>query len=123
MGQLRRIGWLVRLVRLLVRFPADEVDERTGRLRVADMLVAAVWSRHLPLPVSYGDLRLRKGQPDATRQKIQLRRRDSAHRDEGHDVRRFIGLSLRGDADPVKPPSEGQRTTMPSSSRMASAIS
>ena len=45
MGQLRRIGWLVRLVRLLVRFPADEVDERTGRLRVAHTLVAAVWSR------------------------------------------------------------------------------
>ena len=107
-----------------VRCPTDEVDERSDRFRVAGTFgVGAVCLLSRLVPVTDDDLRPRERSLHATQQEIQLGRRDRTDRDEGDDIRGVIRLRLRGRAYPVKPPSAGQRATIPSSSRMASAIS
>jgi hypothetical protein len=88
---------------LLVRDPANEVDERNDRIDVADAfgVRALSFGWLLPFfPVRNDNLGPRKGSPYAAQQKIQLGRRNGADRDKRNDIRMLVGRRFRGGTDP-----------------------
>ena len=91
---------------LLIRNPANQVDERSHRIGVADAFGISALSLWLLLPlfpVRNDDLGPRKGSPYAAQQKIQLRRRNGADGHKRDDIRMLVRRRFRGDADPGPP--------------------